>query len=150
MNESTAPDMEMLRRAIDRELEAMRASAKSEEPQSETQAPPLPEKPEEELHLSFFRRAETLAQLVEEVRALQDSVELLSQALQQQKAAFAAEQEQTLSAIHALQQENRALQEALQQLRETDALIHMRVFDNRVRISELQEALEGGETEAAE
>ena len=133
-------NMEALRAAIAEELLRMKPTESEEEPAAEV--PSQPEENEEPIRVSFFRQAETLAQLVEEVNALRDTVEGLERELAKLRKELDEEREHSHTAEKELRQENRALQEAMAELRDTDALIHMRVFDNRVRISEVREALE--------
>lgn len=147
MNENEL-SMDALRRAVAEELLTMKPEAHEEE--SGGALPPVSDAAEERDggRVPFFRRAETLAQLVDELGELRETVEELRRSLQQQREDFEKERLRAEAAEDALRQENRALCEELRQLRETDALIHMRVFDNRVRISELKEELEREETEA--
>ena len=146
MNENEL-SMDALRRAVAEELLTMKPDPR--EAENSEELPPASEAEEERDsgRVPFFRRAETLAQLVDELSELRETVETLQRALHTQQETLAAEQKRAEAAENALRQENRALIEELRQLRETDALIHMRVFDNRVRISELKEAQERKEAE---
>lgn len=146
MNENVL-SMDTLRAAVAEELLSMKADALPEE--AAEGLPPSAEGSEEHdgARVPFFRRAETLAQLVDELGELREAVEALEQALCRQQEALEAEQKRAEAAEDALRRENLALRAELEQLRETDELIHMRVFDNRVRISEVREELEKREAE---
>lgn len=134
-------NMEALRAAIAEELLRMKPTESEEEPAEAEQS--QPKENGESVRVSFFRQGETLTQLVEEVNALRETVEGLEGKLAKLRKELDEEREHSHTAERELRQENRALQEAVAELRDTDALIHMRVFDNRVRISEVREALEG-------
>ena len=141
MNEKQSElTMEALRAAVAEELLRMKPTESEEEPAEAEQ--PQPKESEEIVRVSFFRQAETLTQLVEEVNALRDTVEGLERELAKLRKELDEERQRSHTAERELRQENRALREAVAELRNTDALIHMRVFDNRVRISEVREALE--------
>ena len=141
MNEKQSElTMEALRAAVAEELLRMKPTECEEEPAESEQ--PQPKESEELVRVSFFRQAETLTQLVEEVNALRDTVEGLERELAKLRKELDEERQRSHITERELRQENRALREAVAELRDTDALIHMRVFDNRVRISEVREALE--------
>ena len=141
MNEKQSElTMEALRAAVAEELLRMKPTECEEEPAEAEQ--PQPKESEELVRVSFFRQAETLTQLVEEVNALRDTVEGLERELAKLRKELDEERQRSQPAERELRQESRALREAVAELRDTDALIHMRVFDNRVRISEVREALE--------
>lgn len=141
MNEKQSElTMEALRSAVAEELLRMKPTESEEEPAAEV--PSQPEENEEPIRVPFFRQAETLAQLLEEVNALRETVDALEGELTKLRAELARERQRAEDAEGELRQESRALCSAVAELRDTDALIHMRVFDNRVRISEVWEAME--------
>ena len=141
MNEKQSElTMEALRSAVAEELLRMKPTESEEEPAAEV--PSQPEENEEPIRVPFFRQAETLAQLLEEVNALRETVDALEGELTKLRAELARERQRAEDAEGELRQESRALRSAVAELRDTDALIHMRVFDNRVRISEVREAME--------
>ena len=141
MNEKQSElTMEALRSAVAEELLRMKPTESEEEPAAEV--PFQPEENEEPIRVPFFRQAETLAQLLEEVNALRETVDALEGELTKLRAELARERQRAEDAEGELRQESRALRSAVAELRDTDALIHMRVFDNRVRISEVREAME--------
>ena len=133
-------NMEALRAAIAEELLRMKPTESEEEPVEAEQS--QPKENGESVRVSFFRQGETLAQLIEEVDGLREAVNALERELAKLREELAEERQRSHTAERELRQENRVLQETVAELRDKDALIHMRVFDNRVRISEVKEALE--------
>ena len=133
-------NMEALRAAIAEELLRMKPTESEEEPAEAEQS--QPKENGESVRVSFFRQGETLAQLIEEVDGLREAVNALERELAKLREELAEERQRSHTAERELRQENRVLQETVAELRDKDALIHMRVFDNRVRISEVKEALE--------
>ena len=132
--------MEALRAAIAEELLRMKPTESEELPAQAEQA--QPEENEEAERIPLFRRAETLAQLVEELGEMRGTVAALERELDKLRRELAEAQERSEAMEKELRQENRELRQTIDELRDTEALIHMRVFDNRVRISEVKEALE--------
>ena len=132
--------MEALHSAIAEELQRMKPTECEPLPAEEEQ--PQTKENEEAERIPLFRRAETLAQLVEELGEVRETVAALERELDKLRKELAEAQERSQATEKALRQENRVLREELKELRDTEALIHMRVFDNRVRISEVKEALE--------
>lgn len=143
MNETqkqAEPTMEKLREAIAEELRAMKVTEDKNE--SAGQELPRQKKDEETGRLSIFHRAETLAQLMEELGELRETAVGLERELVRLREELDETREQARKTENELRRENQELRQTVQELQETDALIHMRLFDNRVRISELREAWE--------
>ena len=142
MNETQKrePTMEALREAVAAELR--RITPPESRSESVTAEPPRPKENGEAERIPFFRRAETLSQLVEAFGELKENVDAVERELMRLREELAEVRAQAEDRENELRRENRALRQELQTLRDTDALIHMRVFDNRVRISEVKEALE--------
>ena len=122
--------------------EELRAGEKLSPEKKETPAALPPEEEKEREKKPLFSAVSELFGMDEKLDALKETVTALERELTELREAFAAERLRAEKAEEVMKAENAALRSELVKLRETDELIHMRVFDNRVRIGEVKETLE--------
>lgn len=145
MNENekkTAPvvSMEAISAAVAEEVRAWEAESGSM-PERENESPEIGGE-ERENKKSLFGAVAGLLGMEEEVDALKEAVAALERELSSLREEFAEERARRQKESDTLREQNERLSAELHRLRETDELIHMRIFDNRVRIGAVQEELE--------
>lgn len=155
MNGTDAVTLEEIRSAVAQELRAW--DKENDLREKESDAGVSAEETEKEREKKpLFSAVAGLFSMDEELEALKEALTAVERELAALREDFAEERQRAAKAEEALKKENSRLLSELDQLRETEDTIHMRVFDNRVRIGELQEELEkrtaanGEKEEAAE
>lgn len=138
---TSSVSMDAILTAVAEELHSLTAREESRRAaESETEV--LPEKEEKKKPQSLFGAVGGLFGLDDDVEALRHALEETNRALEELQKELATERERAQSAERALKEQSEKVEKALSALREENELIHMRVFDNRVRIGEVKEQLD--------